>query len=293
MKPLKGVISLVPTPLTKKGELDRDDLKKMIDFQFENECNGMGVLAGIGEGYLMRGEGWTNVVKAAVDMVNGRGPLIVGCAAMGTGVAVDYVKEAADIGADAVLSFNPIGYRVYTVEETYRHFKAQAEAAEVSIVPYARDMDMIYPEVIKRLVDEGFVRHMKYGFHSCSVLKHLVSLTGDRLYRFCGADTWTLRYLLIGCQGIMTATAAIFPRENVQLLKLVQSGKISEARELYYRVFLPWNDAGFYENWQWAHKYAFELLGLMKSDTMVPPQATGEDYHKAEIENILKHLQKI
>jgi dihydrodipicolinate synthase/N-acetylneuraminate lyase len=293
MKSLSGVISLIPTPLTQKGELDKKDLKKLIDFQFENGCTGMGVLAGIGEGYLMREEDWKKVVNAAVDQVNGRGPLIVGCAAMGTSVAVDYVKKAADIGADAILSFNPIGYRSYTVEETYRHFKTQAEAADVTIVPYARDMDMIHPEVIKRLVDEGNVKHMKYGFHSCNILKQLVNLTGDKLYRFCGADTWTLRYLMIGCQGIMTATAAVFPKENVELLKLVKAGKVKEARELYYRVFLPWNDAGFYENWQWAHKYAFKLLGLMKSDTAVSPQALGEEYHKAEIEALLKYLGKI
>lgn len=293
MKSLSGVIALNPTPLTKKGELDAKDLKKLIDFQFENGCDGVGVLAGIGEGYLMRGGDWTKVVKAAVDQVNGRGPLIVGCAAMGTGVAIELVKEAADIGADAILSFNPIGYRSYTIEETYRHFKAQAEAAEVALVPYARDMDMIYPEVIKRLVDEGLVKYMKYGFHSCSILRQLVSLTGDKLYRFCGADTWTLRYLLMGCQGIMTATAAVFPKENVELLKLVKSGKIEEARECYYKYFLPWNDAGFYENWQWAHKYAFKLMGLMKSDVMVPPQAIGEDYHRAEIEALLKHLDII
>jgi dihydrodipicolinate synthase/N-acetylneuraminate lyase len=293
MKSLNGVIALIPTPLTKKGELDVRDLKNLIDFQFENGCDGVGVLAGIGEGYLMRGEDWKKVVKATVEQINGRGPLIVGCAAMGTGVAVDYVKEAANIGADAILSFNPIGYRGYTVEETYRHFRAQAEAAEITLVPYARDMDMIHPEVIKRLVDEGRIKYMKYGFHSCSVLRQLAALTGDKLYRFCGADTWTLRYLLIGCQGIMTATAAVFPRENVELLKLVKAGKINEARELYYRVFLPWNDAGFYENWQWAHKYAFKLMGLLKSDAMVPPQELGEDYHKAEIEAILKHLNKI
>jgi 4-hydroxy-tetrahydrodipicolinate synthase len=293
LKALNGVIALIPTPLTKKGELDQNDLKKLTDFQFENGCDGMGVLAGIGEGYLMRPEDWTKVVKAAVDKVNGRGPLIVGCPAMGTDVAVDYVKKAADIGADAVLSFNPIGYRSYTVEETYRHFKLQAEAADIALVPYARDMDMIHPEVIKRLVDEGSVKHLKYGFHSCSILRNLATMVGDKLYRFCGADTWTLRYLLIGCQGIMTATAAIFPKENVELLKLVKAGKIKEARQLYYRAFLPWNDAGFYENWEWAHKYALKLMGLIKSDSMVPPQALGEDYHKAEIESLLKHLDKI
>jgi 4-hydroxy-tetrahydrodipicolinate synthase len=293
LKSLSGVIALVPTPLVKNGGVDVEDLKKVIDYQFENGCDGVGVLAGIGEGYLTSGKNWTGVVQAAVKQVNGRGPLIVGCAAMGTGAAVDLVKEAADLGADAVLAFNPIGYRSYTVEETYRHFKAQAEAAEVALVPYARDGDLIHPEVIKRLVDEGFAKHMKYGYHSCEVLQKITALTGDKLYRFCGADTWTLRYLLLGCQGIMTATAAVLPRENVELLKLVKAGKIKEARKYYYEKFLPWNDAGFYENWQWAHKYALKLMGLIKSDAMAPPQVQGADYHKAEVEALLEHLGKI
>jgi dihydrodipicolinate synthase/N-acetylneuraminate lyase len=181
---LSGVISLVPTPLTKKGGLDVEDLKKVIDYQFENGCDGVGVLAGIGEGYLMpRGE-WTRVVKAAVDHLNGRGPLVVGCAAMGTGAAVNLVKEAADLGADAVLAFNPMAFRRYTVEETYRHFKAQAEAAEIALVPYARDEDLIHLEVIKRLVDEGLSKYMKYGYLSCEILQQITQLTGDKLLRF-------------------------------------------------------------------------------------------------------------
>jgi len=293
LKSLSGVVSLVPTPLTRKGGVDVEDLKKLIDYQFENGCDGVGVLAGIGEGYLMPGKEKVRVVKAAFESVDGRGPLIVGCPAMGTGAAVEQVAEAAGLGADAILSFNPIGYRRYTTEESYRHFKAQAEASDAALVPYARDDDLIHPEVMARLVDEGLAKHMKYGFHSCSILRQLAASTGDRLYRFCGADTWTLRYLLIGCQGIMTATASVFPAENVKLLKLVRAGKIDEARKHYYRWFLPWNDAGFYENWQWAHKYALKLMGLMKSDAMAAPQAAGEDYHKAEIEALLRHLGKI
>jgi len=273
--------------------VDIEDLEKVIDYQFENGCDGVGVLAGIGEGYLISGKDWTKVVEVAVDHVNGRGPLIVGCPAMGTGAAVNLVKEAADLGADAILSFNPMAFRRYTVEETYRHFKAQAEAADIALLPYARDDDLIHPDVIKRLVDEGLVKHMKYGYHGCEILRQLTASTGDRLLRFCGADTWTLRYLLLGCQGIMTATAAVLPKENVELLRLVKADKIREARMLWYEKFLPWNDAGFYENWQWAHKYAMKLMGLIKSDAMAPPQAQGADYQKAEIEALLKYLGKI
>jgi len=293
MKSLEGVISLIPTPFTRTGDVDAEDLGKVIDYQFENGCDGVGVLAGIGEGYLMTDKNWAKVVKSAVECVDGRGPLVVGCAAMGTGVAVSLVRKAAGLGADAILAFNPMAFRRYTVEETYSHFKAQAEAADVALLPYARDGDLIEPEVMRRLVDDGLVSHMKYGYHSCEVLQRLTALTGDRLMRFCGADTWTLRYLLLGCQGIMTATASIFPRENVELLRLVKAGKIDEARRLWYEWFLPWNDTGFHEDWQWAHKYALKLMGLMKSDAAAPPQAQGAEYHKEEIEALLRHLGRI
>jgi 4-hydroxy-tetrahydrodipicolinate synthase len=293
MKDIGGVIPLIPTPLNKRGGVDAEGLKRVIDFEFENKCDGVGVLAGIGEGYLLGSAEWTKTVKLAVDHVNGRGPLVVGCAAMGTATAVEMIKHSADFGADAILSFNPMAFRRYTVEETYRHFKAQAEAADVALVPYAREDDPIANDVITRLVDEGLIKHMKYAYRNCGMLKQLTSSTGDKLFRFCGADPWTLRFLLLGCQGIMTATAAVFPEENIEVLRLVKAGKIKEAREYWYDKFLPWNDSGFYENWQWAHKYAMKLMGVMKTDEMAAPQAKGADYQKAEVEALLKHLGKI
>ena len=56
MKDLKGVIALIPTPLTDTGRVDEDSLRKLIDYDLENGCFGVGVLAAIGEGYLFRAQ---------------------------------------------------------------------------------------------------------------------------------------------------------------------------------------------------------------------------------------------
>jgi 4-hydroxy-tetrahydrodipicolinate synthase len=293
VKELKGVIALPPTPLTKRGEIDVQGLKSLIDFEMANGCHGVGVLAAIGEGYLFSDEDMDTVVRTAVDHMNGRGPLHVGCATMGTDRAVALVKAAEDLGADSVLAFNPQGMRSYTIEETYRHFRALTDAVEIHVVPYARGGDPIPFEVIRRLVDEGRIKYMKYAFRSCSLLQKLDSEIGDRLFKFCGADSWTLRYLLLGCRGIMTATAAVLPKENVELLKLVQEGRVEEARRLWYEKFLTWNDSGFYENWQWAHKYALKLMGIIETDIVPPPQSIGADYHKEELKALLKYQGKI
>lgn len=181
MKKLSGVVPLVPTPLKTTGELDEAGLRSVIDYQFQNGASGVGVLAGIGEGYLMGREQWAKIVKLAVNHVNSRGPLIVGCAAMGTAPAVEMIKQAHDLGADAILAFNPLGIRRYTVEETYNHFKAQAEASSLTLVPYAREDDPIAPEVITRLLDEGLIKHMKYAYRNCGMLQQLSANTEDRL----------------------------------------------------------------------------------------------------------------
>ena len=86
MKPFSGVISLVPTPLKKNSDVDKEDLEKIIDYQFENGCDGVGVLAGIGEGYLLTSKTKTDTIKTAVDCVNSKGPLIVGCPGMKKGL---------------------------------------------------------------------------------------------------------------------------------------------------------------------------------------------------------------
>jgi dihydrodipicolinate synthase/N-acetylneuraminate lyase len=293
MKELKDVMALPPTPLTAGGKIDVESLRSVIDFLMDNGCYGVGVLAAIGEGYLMSSKDWKTVVKTAVDHMNGKGPLLVGCASMGTGRAVELIKEAEDFGADAILAFNPQGMRNYTENELFEHFKALTEATDIHIVPYARASDPIPFEVIKRLVDEERIKYMKYAFRSCSLLQKMEKSIGEKLFKFCGADTWTLRYLLLGCKGIMTATASVFPKENVELLSLVKNGKIEEARKHWYEKLLTWNDSGFYENWQWAHKYALKLMKIIQSDYVAPPQSIGADYHKEELEALLKYQGKI
>ena len=70
-------------------------------------------------------------------------------------------------------------------------------------------------------------------------------------------------------------------------------GKVDDARRLWYKKFLPWNDSGFYENWQWTHKYSLKQMGVIDTDVVFPPQSTGSDYHKEELKALLRYHGKI
>ena len=295
MKELEGVIALIPTPLTTEGELDEAGLKNLIDFDLANGCNGVGVLAAIGEGYLFNAAETERVVRAAVKAVNGRAPLIVGCPAMGTTAAVESCRKAEDWGADAILAFNPKykGFDAYNIKHLVPHYTAMARAVRIPLVPYSQLDDPIPLDVLKSLVEDGLIRHIKYGPHDCATLQRIIAELGDKLYIFAGADTFILRHLMLGVKGISIATAALFPRECSEIVRLVREGSIEEARSLYRRSVIYWNDIGFYNCWQSVHKIALRLMGIIESDRCLPPLIPAEDFQVAEVRSLLEFLGKI
>ena len=207
MKELEGVIALIPTPLTTEGELDEAGLKNLIDFDLANGCNGVGVLAAIGEGYLFNAAETERVVRAAVKAVNGRAPLIVGCPAMGTTAAVESCRKAEDWGADAILAFNPKykGFDAYNIKHLVPHYTAMARAVRIPLVPYSQLDDPIPLDVLKSLVEDGLIRHIKYGPHDCATLQRtlnrlrgtgLVPRGVTRFATFEEADAWMTRQIV-------------------------------------------------------------------------------------------------
>lgn len=295
MKKMKDIVALIPTPLTDEGKLDETGLKKVIDFELENGCNGVGVLAAIGEAYLFDRAGWSAVIKVAMKHINGHAPLMVGCPAMGTYPAIDLCKEAERLGADAILAFNPLGFRPFSTTELIDHYRAITEAVKIPIAPYSRLEDPIPLEVLTKLVDEGRIPYMKYAWKNHAALQEAAARLGDRLLIFCGADTLTLKYLLLGCKGVLTATAAMLPKEHVELLSMVRSGDVEGARAFYNESILPWNDIGFYDMnvWHSLHKAALYHMGLIGSPKVLVPQASAAPWQLEEVRWLLKHQGKL
>jgi 4-hydroxy-tetrahydrodipicolinate synthase len=294
MKELKDIMALIPTPLADDGEVDEASLRKLIDYEMENGCHGVGVLAAIGEGYMISYEGWKKVIKAAVKHMDGKAPLMVGCPTMSTFHAVQLCKEAEDLGADAILAFNPQGFRSYANRELIDHYMALTNAVKIHITPYARGDDAIPFDVINELVGKKRISSMKYAWKSCELLKEMSKSFGDKFFIFCGADTFTLRYLLLGCKGVLTATAAMLPKEHVTLLSMIKKGDVEGARGYYYEAISTWNDIGFSDmsTWQAVHKIALQQMGIIKSARVLFPQGPPAPHQVDEVKWFLRRYGK-
>jgi 4-hydroxy-tetrahydrodipicolinate synthase len=289
MAELKGAMALIPTPITENGEIDEEGLPKIIEYDLQKGCDAVGIFGAIGEGYLISEKQREKAIKITVNQVNRRCPLIVGCPAMGTLSAIGLCRQAENLGADAILAFNPQGFRVYNDDELVEHYTMLAESVSIDVIPYSRLNDEISYNAIERLVGRKKVKYLKYGTHSCDMFRSLVNGLGDRLTIFVGTDNFMLRHLLLGGSGILTATCAVFPEESTALLNMVREGRIDEARRYYHEKIIPWNDCAFYQNWQAVHKYALYLMGIIKSTKCLPPQAPLADYQIAEIKWLIEN----
>src|SRR5690606_16692864 len=69
-------------------------------------------------------------------------------------------------------------------------------------------------------------------------INETIRAVGDRYQLLTGVDDLALESLILGCAGWIAGLVVAFPRETVAIYKLVQAGRINEAREIY-RWFLP------------------------------------------------------
>lgn len=130
----KGVASAVPTPFNESG-INIDEFKRFLDFQIDNKIDGLVVCGTTGESSTMSTEEKIEVIKCALEVSNGRIPIIAGTGSNNTREAIKMSQIAESLGVDAVLIVTPY-YNKTTQKGLVAHYKAIAESISIPIILY-------------------------------------------------------------------------------------------------------------------------------------------------------------
>ncbi len=130
----KGVVSAVPTPFNESG-INIDEFKRFLDFQIDNKIDGLVVCGTTGESSTMSTEEKIEVIKCALEVSNGRIPIIAGTGSNNTREAIKMSQIAESLGVDAVLIVTPY-YNKTTQKGLVAHYKAIAESISIPIILY-------------------------------------------------------------------------------------------------------------------------------------------------------------
>ncbi|MFH2110681.1 MAG: dihydrodipicolinate synthase family protein [Candidatus Bathyarchaeota archaeon] len=207
-----GILCLPVTPF-KKDEVDTDTLRKIIDVIIEDGADGLVPTGATGEfPYLLHDER-KKTWETVVDETNGRAKVIAGTGAISTKEAIQFTKEAKDIGCDGVMLAHPM-LMPATDAETYEHFKAVATKVDIPIIMYNNPGfgKTMSPSVVARLAEEysNIVSYKEDDFFHLRFAE-IIRRCRDKITLFTGSPAAYLSFLTHGGHGALIAEFQAFP----------------------------------------------------------------------------------
>lgn len=211
-----------------------------LDAMIEAGIHGVVMLGTVGENCSHEYSEKLNLLKATVEHVNGRIPVLTGVAEYTTALACRFARDAEQTGVDGLMVLPGMVYKSDAIE-TITHFRAVAKATPLPILCYNNPVSYgvdITPCMFKELADEPTLVAIKESSENVRRITDLRNAVGDRYILFAGVDDLVLESVMLGAQGWISGLVNAFPRENRLLWDLAAAGKWEDAREVY-RWYMP------------------------------------------------------
>jgi 4-hydroxy-tetrahydrodipicolinate synthase len=267
----QGSMVAIVTPF-KDGKVDVKALRDLTEWQVFEGTDGIVPCGTTGEGVTLTPAERAEVIRAVVEQVKGRVPVIAGAGSNATHECIDGVKMAKELRADAALVVSPY-YNKPTPEGLYRHYLAIWEATRFPVVLYnvpSRTSGDVLPDTVARLVKAGAIAGIKEATANMDRQIQLVEKVGREAISFLSGDDFTvLPYMACGGHGVISVVANVAPRAMKELVVACQKGDWSRALEKQVAL-AELNRAMFYETNPGPVKAAVSLIGRCTGDLRLP-----------------------
>ena len=235
-----GVFPAVTTQFADDLSVDLRATQRVQDALVRDGVHGLIVMGTCGENNSLDADEKRLVLRAAVEAVGGRVPVVTGVSELDTRRAVAYARDAERLGADGLMVLPAMVY-VPRPEELIAHFRAVAEATALPIMLYNNPPAYrvnIGADVLRALADVPNILAVKESAPDPRRFTDLLNLFGDRFDLFAGLDDIALEGLMLGAKGWVSGLTSAFPEESVRLVAAAARGDWETARQIY-RWFMP------------------------------------------------------
>jgi 4-hydroxy-tetrahydrodipicolinate synthase len=236
----RGVFPAVTTQFKEDLSIDFTETQRVVDDLIRDGVTGIIAMGTCGENNSLTADEKRTLLKAIVEVVKGRVPVVTGVSELTTPAAAAWARDAEAIGADGLMLLPAMVY-VPKTEELVAHFTTVAQATKLPIMLYNNPTAYrvaITNEVLEALRPVKNIVAIKESTPDTRRFTDMYNAFGDRYVVFAGLDDVAFEGLLLGAQGWVSGLTSAFPQESVMLVKALEAGDIATAREIY-RWFLP------------------------------------------------------
>lgn len=236
----KGVFPALLTPFTANEEIDLSMFEKNLQAQLDAGVHGVIIGGSLGEASTITAAEKEQLIKHAINYLNGKIPVIMNIAESTTKDAVQQAANAKAWGAAGLMLLPPMRYKSDD-RETVEYFKTIAKSTDLPIMIYNNPVDYkidVTLDMFEELIECSNITAVKESTRDVTNVTRLINRFGGRLKILCGVDTLAMEELCSGADGWVAGLVCAFPKETVTIYNLVKEGKIAEAAKIY-RWFMP------------------------------------------------------
>jgi 4-hydroxy-tetrahydrodipicolinate synthase len=288
--PFTGTGVAIVTPFKADGSIDFPALTKVIEHIIKGKCEYIVVMGTTGESPTLSKNEKHDILKHAIEVINGRVPVVYGIGGFNTADVVQQLVTTDLLGVSGILSVSPF-YNKPNQRGIYAHYKEIAEASPLPVilynVPGRTAMNMTADTTLKLAHDFPRIAAIK---EASGNLEQIMAIIKDRPKDFLvisGDDLLTLPIIASGAEGVISVVANAFPKQFSEMVRLFLDGNFKAGNKLHYQLmrvtqlfFADGNPGGV--------KVALEAQKLLKANLRLPLYPVNEDVRKAIISETKK-----
>ena len=199
----KGVFPAATTLFHPDQSLDLDSTCSHVEMMIDAGIHGVIMLGTVGENCSLTHSEKITILKATVDQVRGRIPVLTGVAETTTNLACQFAAEAERVGCDGLMLLPAMVYKSDSRETIY-HFRQVAASCSLPILCYNNPVSYgvdIQPEMFAELADVPSLVAIKESSEDVRRITDLYNTCGERYILFAGVDDLALEAILMGAVG--------------------------------------------------------------------------------------------
>ncbi|MHB8691477.1 MAG: dihydrodipicolinate synthase family protein [Solirubrobacteraceae bacterium] len=295
---LRGIISAIVTPFDSELKIDHGTLETLAGRVAAGGVHGIMATGGTGEFPHLTPDERLAVIRTIVSAVGDAIPVIAGTAACDLHQTLALAEQAAQAGADAIISVPPF-YFPLPDSALVEFFTKLAEGSALPLYVYNNPLytgNALKPELVVDLLELPNVVGLKQSEGDLGQLVEIIHqarvLRGLDTKLFTGIDSQLTGALASGSDGIFSTAAGIVPRQIVDLFDAAERGDYGEARRLQMLLqpinrFLEY-DPGYVA----PAKEALSMMGLDVGDPR-PPLPLLDESQRSDLRAALTALDVI
>jgi 4-hydroxy-tetrahydrodipicolinate synthase len=284
-----GSIPALVTPFS-GGRVAEDTFRGFVEWQIAEGSNALVPCGTTGEVPTLSAEDHRTVIAVAVEVSNGRVPVIAGCGTYSTEHSIERCRVAADLGADAVLAVVPY-YNRPSQAGLAAHFTAIADASPIPIVVYnvpSRTVADISVETLGQIAKHPKIVAVKDATGNLARVSAQRIACGEDFCQLSGNDDMALGFNAMGGVGCISVTANVAPKLCSDFQRATREKRWDDALKLQDRLY-PLHAALFTDASPAPTKYALTRIKNDFPADLRLPLVEASDASKRAVDAALEH----